>query len=206
MKKLFKKDVTLDKIWLTAKSNFVLGKDYIETETRDYIVFCPFNYSILSLFQELLKETVEDNHPEILSDCGYKMSHCVCNSLGAYVYWYDKLYQDGRLKTFFIKKNLDITKGYDEQPLMAEFTGWIDFEDPHFLHFAHLVNNELATGQYVRYEAEYAYSRYVNPKYKWYVDRMNSIASEAYKSLFEQYDKYIDSLEGTLHNIMDEYA
>ena len=122
MKKLFKKDVTLDKIWLTAKSNFVLGKDYIETETRDYIVFCPFNYSILSLFQELLKETVEDNHPEILSDCGYKMSHCVCNSLGAYVYWYEKLYQDGRLKTFFIKKNLDITKEYSEQPLMAEFT------------------------------------------------------------------------------------
>ena len=67
MKKFFKRGVCIEKIWLTTKSNFVLGKDYIETETKDYIVFCPFNYSMLNLFQELLEETVEDNYPELMN-------------------------------------------------------------------------------------------------------------------------------------------
>ena len=200
MRKLFRRNVTLEKVWKTTKSNFVYGKDYIETETKDYIVFCPFNYSMLSLFQEILRETSEDNFYH-----GFRMSHCVCNTLGAYYYWFDKLYQDGRLKTFFIKKNLDITKEYENQPLMSEFTGWIDFSDRHFLHFAHLVNNELATGEYVGYQAEFAYNRHVNSKYKWYVDRMNSIVTEVHDALFEQYDKYVNELEETLHNIMDNY-
>lgn len=188
----------VEKIWNKTKRNFVLGKDYIETETRGYIVFCPFNYAVLAMFREYLDDIER-------TKCRYRMSHCVCESVGAYIYWYKVLYQDGRLKTFFISKKLNIKNDYEEQPKLAEFTGWIDFSDRHFLHFAHLVDNKLATGEYHNFEGEYAYNRNVNSKYKKYVERMNELTSEVYDSLFEQYDKYIDKLEETLHNVIDDF-
>ena len=186
----------VEKIWKKTKRNFVLGKDYIETETRGYIVFCPFNYSILSLFDEFLRD---------YEGCRFSLSHCVAHSVGAYTYWFERLYQDGRLKTFFISKKLNLENNYNDKPKLAEFTGWIDFEDRHFLHFAHLVDNKLATGEYHNFEAEYAYNRHVEVKYKKYAERMNELTSEVYDALFEQYDKYIDKLEETLHNVIDDF-
>jgi len=185
----------IERLWNRVKSDFVLGKDYIETETDEYIVFCPFNQAVLAALQDAFFKC----------GCKYKMSHCVCWSQGAYAFWFERLYQDGRLKTFFISKNINLRKCCDEQPMMAEFTGWIDFSDRNFLHFAHLVGNELATGEYHNYEAEYAYNRHVDTKYKRYVERMNELTNDVYDALFEQYDKYIDKLEETLHNIIDDY-
>lgn len=186
----------VEKIWKKTKRNFVLGKDYIETETRGYIVFCPFNYTVLAVFDGYLRD---------FEGGRFQMSHCVANSLGAYIYWFERLYQDGRLKTFFISKKLNLENRFNEQPKLAEFTGWIDFEDRHFLHFAHLADNQLATGEYHNFEAEYAYNRNVEPRFKRYVERMNELTSEVYDALFEQYDKYIDRLEETLHNLIDDF-
>lgn len=182
----------IERLWNRVKSDFVLGKDYIETETDEYIVFCPFNQAVLAALQDAFFKC----------GCKYKMSHCVCWSQGAYAFWFERLYQDGRLKTFFISKNINLRKFSECQPMMAEFTGWIDFSDPHFLHFAHLVNNDLATGEYVDYMGKYAYDRHVTEKYKEYVDRMNEITAEVYNDLFEQYGQHIFELEETLHRVV----
>jgi len=185
----------ITKVWKKAKANFKIGKDYIESETEDYIVFCPFNYCLLSYFDDVLRKY----------GCYYHFSHCVCGSIGAFCYWYNGLYQDGRLKAFFIRKDIDLSLICTQQEnRLVEFTGWIDFSDRNFLHFAHDVKNDLITGEYHNYEYDFAYNRKVAPKRKKDADFVNKITSEVFDDLFAQYDVHINELEETLHNIIDE--
>lgn len=190
-----KKEITIEEIWEKVKRNFKIGKDYIESETEDYIVFCPFNYCILCYFDNILRS----------SGSYFYFSHCVCHDLNAFCYWYRGLYQDGRLKTFFIRKDIPLRLMSSEQKdKLIEFTGWIDFSDRNFLHFAHDVNNQLITGFYHKFEFEYAYSRKVTEGRKNDADKVNKLCSKVYDDLFAQYDAHINELEETLHNILDE--
>ena len=186
-------ELKVEEVWDITKRNFKIGKDYIETETDEYIVFCPFNYSILTYFYDVISHKG-----------GYfKLQHCVTRSLGAFCFWYNRLYVDGRLKTFFIRKDINLMLMASEQDKLAEFTGWIDFNDRNFLYFAHDVNNDLISGEYHNYEVEYAYSRKIVNKDL--ADKVNVIASQVHDDLFAQYDVHINELEETLHNIIDEF-
>lgn len=190
-----KKEITIEEIWEKVKRNFKIGKDYIESETEDYIVFCPFNYCILSYFDDIFR----------LSGSYFHFSHCVCHGFSAFCYWYRGLYQDGRLKAFFIRKDIPLRLMSSEQKdKLIEFTGWIDFSDRNFLHFAHDVNNQLITGFYHKFELDYAYSRKVTEGRKNDADKVNKLCSEVYDDLFAQYDVHINELEETLHNVLDE--
>lgn len=198
-----KKVRTIEEVWEYVKRNFKIGKDYIETETEDYIVFCPFNYSLLSFFDDAFRNFY----------CYFGFGHCVCESIRAFCYWYEMMYQDGMLKTFFIRKDINLGKingDYAmEKDFLVEFTGWISLSDRNFLHFAHLVNNEFVTGDFSfsskeTCNREHAMSRKVAKGYKEIVDKMNSMVNEVYDDLFAQYDAHVEELEETLHNILDE--
>lgn len=192
-----KLNITFEEIWEITKKNFKIGKDYIESETEDYIVFCPFNYTLLSYFHDVFRG----------KGCYFHFSHCLCQGLGPFVYWYNGLYQDGRLKAFFVRKDIDLSLMWSEQEdALVEFTGWIDFNDRNFLHFAHDVKNELITGEYRNYQADFAYNRKVARKRKKDADFVNKIASEVYDDLFVQYDIHINSLEETLFNIIGNFS
>lgn len=189
--------ITIEEIWEIVKKNFKIGKDYIESETEDYIVFCPFNYCLLSYFYDVLGG----------KGCHFDFSHCVCRGFRAFAYWYKGLYQDGRLKSFFIRKDIDLSLGYNEQKdKLVEFTGWIDFSDRNFLHFAHDIENELITGEYHNYEFDFAYNRKVAPKRRKDADFVNKLCSEVYDDLFAQYDAHINELEKTLFNIFEIFS
>ena len=55
-----RKKITMEMVWNKTKKNFVFGKDYIETETEDYSVFCPFNYSILSIILSKIEDKISE--------------------------------------------------------------------------------------------------------------------------------------------------
>lgn len=191
-----KQGTTITEIWEKSKKNFVYGKDYIETETDEYLVICPFNYSLLSLMYDTFR----------FFQCDFHFTHCVCESLGAFLYWYRGLYRDGRVKTFFIKKDINLEESaWNQDDELAEFTGWVDFSDRNFLHFAHDIRNRLLTGEYHNYEYDYAYNRTVTKGCKKLANKVNLITSQVYDEIFRQYDKYIDDLEETLHNLFDDY-
>ena len=193
MNKVEKVYPTIEEVWEYVKRNFRKGKDYIETETDEYIVFCPFNYCVLSFFDDAFRHF----------DTPFYFQHCVAQSFGAFGFWYSMIYRDGMLKTFFIRKDINLGKncGYYKEngDFLVEFTGWIDFNDRHFLHFAHLVNNDFVTGC-----LQDALSRVVRKDKKDLVDKMNYITSEVYDDLFAQYDAHISELEETLHNILNK--
>jgi hypothetical protein len=190
------KVITIEEIWSKTKKNFTYGKDYIESETEEYVVICPFNYYVLSCMEDFLR-----NYGK------FHFQHCVCQSVGAFLYWYKGLYQDGRIKTFFIRKDIDISKPIYENALspLDEFTGWIDFNDRNFLHFTHDCYNRLLTGEYHNYQFDYAYNRTVTKGCKRNVNKVNTITAQVYDDIFRQYDEHINELEETLHNIIDEY-
>lgn len=199
---------TIEEIWEYTKRNFKIGKDYIETETEDYIVFCPFNYNLLSYFSDVL-----NNIKEIFNYDGwvfFDIQHCVTR-LDAFIHWYRELYQDGRIKTFFLRKDIDISMAASEYALptknggdcLIEFTGWIDFNDRNFLYFAHLVDNSIATGEYINFTKEGALSRKVTKGKKRIVEKICKITSEVYDNLFAQYDVHINELEETLFNTIE---
>lgn len=189
-----KRNITIEEVWKKAKANFRIGKDYIESETDDYIVFSVFNYALLSYFNDELRD----------NGSYFRFTHCVCDSLSAFRYWYNGIYQRGRLKTFFIRRDIDLNLMVSEydNPLV-EFTGWIDFSDRNFLHFAHDVRNRLITGEYVNYKYIEAYSRKVAPKRKEDADFVNMKVSEVYVDLFIQYNAHVNELERTLYNIIE---
>ena len=187
--------VTFEKVWDKAKRNFSLGKDYLESETDEYIVFSPFNSALLLYLHEVLRGY----------NCLFNFTHCVCHSLDAFIYWYGGLYQYGRLKTFFIRKDIDLNLGaHWQKDQLVEFTGWIDSDDRNFLHFAHDVDNNLITGEYFHYEFKYAYNRKVTSRRKNDADFVNMLVSEVYDNLFAQYYANFNNLEKTLHNIIYE--
>ena len=197
-----KETAIIEEVWEYTKRNFKVGKDYIETETEDYIVFCPFNYCVLSFFDNALR----------LFKSRFCFQHCVCQSFGAFCYWYEMMYRDGMLKTFFIRKNLDLSKSAleyrEDKDFLAEFTGWISFSERNFLYFAHPIDNNFITGDYGFYpphnDREHAMSRKVAKSCKYLVDKMGSIVNEVYDDLFAQYDVHIEELEETLHNILEK--
>jgi hypothetical protein len=203
MNKVEKVYPTIEKVWEYVKRNFRKGKDYIETETDEYIVFCPFNYLVLSFFDDAFRHF----------DTSFYFQHCVAQQFGAFGFWYNMIYRDGMLKTFFIRKDTNLGKNnWDyamEKDFLVEFTGWISLSDRNFLHFAHLVNNEFVTGDFSfsskeTCNREHAMSRKVAKGYKEIVDKMNSMVNEVYDDLFAQYDVHVEELEETLHNILDE--
>lgn len=148
----------------------------------------------ISYFEEELK---------MVDGCYYSFSHCVCHTLSAFCYWYKGIYKRGRLKTFFIRKNIDLSlMAFEHEDVLAEFTGWIDFSDRNFLYFAHDVNNKLISGEYVDYNPIDAYSRKVAPKRREDADFVNMMVSEVYDDLFVQYNANINELEKTLYNII----
>jgi hypothetical protein len=198
-----KEAATIEEVWEYTKRNFKIGKDYIETETEDYIVFCPFNYCVLSFFDDALMRF----------GSFFRFQHCVCNSFSAFCYWYEKMYQDGMLKTFFIRKNLDLAKCAleyrEDKDLLAEFTGWISFSERNFLYFAHPIDNNFITGEfsfdgYDKRDREHVMARTVAKGSRKLVDKMNSMVNEVYDDLFAQYDVHINELEKTLYNILEK--
>ena len=76
------KTATIKEVWEYTKRNFKVGKDYIETETEDYIVFCPFNYCVLSFFDDALR----------LFKSSFCFQHCVCQSFGAFFFFFLMMY------------------------------------------------------------------------------------------------------------------
>lgn len=198
-----KEKVTIEEVWEYTKRNFKIGKDYIESETEDYIVFCPFNYCVLSFFDAALK----------IYRCNFFLSHCVAKIFEAFRMWYNDLYSDGMLKAFFYKKDMDLNLCDFERRNGAcnpldEFTGWIDFNDRNFLYFAHDINNHVISGFYDygsgKKTKEKALSRIVDSKRREEMDFINHKVNEVYDDLFAQYDVHINELEETLFNQLEK--
>ena len=198
-----KEKVTIEEVWEYTKRNFKIGKDYIETETEDYIVFCPFNYCVLSFFDDALR----------MYRCHFFLSHCVARIFEAFRMWYTNLYEDGMLKAFFFKKDMDLNlSDYKRRngacSSIDEFTRWIRFSDRNFLYFAHDINNHVISGSYVWSDdartKEGALSRVVDSKRREKMDFINSMVNKVYDDLFAQYDVHVEELEETLHNILEK--
>jgi hypothetical protein len=185
--------------WDKAKKKYEYGKQYIDMETRQYIVICPFIPNILrDLNDELERENAK-----------FHMCHCVCYSFAAFSMWYRLLYKDGRVKTFFIRKDINLDVEYHDQPLTAEFTGWVDYSNKNFLYFTHLVNNHAATGYYGN-GSEFACEKCacsdkIDNTCKNEVEEVNNALYSIFDDLFSVYDKYVDELEDTLHEFLDKY-
>lgn len=188
---------TFKDAWETTKKKYEYGKQYIDLETDQYIVICPF---IPHILRELNDELERD-------DSKFHMCHCLCYSFEAFSMWYRVLYKDGRVKTFFIRKDINLGVDYHKQPLTAEFTGWVDFSNKDFLYFTHLVNNHAATGYYGdgnEFACEKcACSDRIDESCKCEVDEVNHAVHEIFDELFNLYDLYADKLEDTLHNFLD---
>ena len=190
---------TIKEVWDKTKNKYEYGKQYIDMETDQYIVICPFIPNILSdLNDELEHERAK-----------FHMCHCLCHSFAAFSMWYRLLYKDGRVKTFFIRKDINLDVEYRKQPLTAEFTGWVDFTNNGFLYFTHLVNNHAATGYYGNGDEfaceKCACSDKIDNTCKDEVEEVNNVLHGIFDDLFKLYDRYVDNLEDTLHEFLDKY-
>jgi hypothetical protein len=189
---------TIKESWESTKPKFKFGEDYIDIENADYIVICPFRPQVL----EELNNTLWNN------GANFKLAHCLCHSWGAFAMWYKTLYSDGRAKVFFIRKDINLSINYHSQPLTAEFTGWVDFNDKSHLKFTHLVNNHVASGYYgdgAEFACEKcAFSDRVDDSCKDEVEEVNHALESIFDDLFDLYDLYVDKLEDTLHAFLDE--
>lgn len=188
---------TIKETWDNTKKKYEYGKHYIDLETDQYIVICPFiPYILVELNDELEK-----------NEAKFHMCHCLCYSYAAFSMWYRTLYKDGRVKAFFIRKDINLGVDYHKQPLTAEFTGWVDFSNKDFLYFTHLVNNHAATGYYGVYDEfaceKCACSDVVDDTCKDEVEEVNRVLHDVFDELFNIYDLYVEKLENTLHLFLD---
>ena len=189
---------TVENCWEEAKKEFKFGEQYIDIETNEYIVICPFNPNVL--FE--LNDTMYKN------GASFEFSHCLCHSYGAFEMWYKILYKDGRVKAFFIRKDINLDIDYHNQPLTAEFTGWVDFNDRNHLKFAHLVNNHVVSGYYGDGNKfaceECAFSNKIDDSCRNEVEEVNHILESVFDGLLDLYDHYVETLESSLHNFLED--
>ena len=178
----------IDKIWRDViKGKYKFGKDYISMETNEYWVVAPFNENIMI---ELNDKLWLEN-----KGVGLNFRHCVCHDTLAFAMWYKILYREGRLKVFFIKKNIDI---YSElNGLLDEFTCWIDRNDK-LPHFTHDIKNELVNGTYKKGLNESVYDPNCVEGRERDLEFVNALTSKVIDRLFTLYDEYKDVLESTL--------
>lgn len=188
---------TVENCWEEAKKDFKFGKQYIDIETNEYIVICPFNPNVLFELSDIMWKY----------GAAFKFSHCLCYSSEAFEMWYKTLYKDGRVKAFFIRKDINLDINYHNQPLTAEFTGWVDFNDRNHLKFAHLVNNHVISGYYGDGDKfaceECAFSDKIDDTCKNEVEEVNHILENVFDELFNLYDHFVDTLEDNLHNFFE---
>ena len=188
---------TVENCWEETKKKFKFGKQYIDIETNEYIVICPFSPSVL----------YELNNTMYKNGASFKFSHCLCYSYGAFKMWYKTLYKDGRVKAFFIRKDINLDINYHNQPLTAEFTGWVDFNDRNHLKFAHLVNNHVVSGYYGDGDKfaceECAFSDKIDDSCRNEVEEVNHVLESVFDELFNLYDHFVDTLEDNLHNFFE---
>lgn len=190
---------TIEEYWQKVKKDFKFGEQYIEVETNQYIVICPFVPEVI----------IRLNHTMYQNGSNFRFSHCLCFSDRAFEMWYKILYRDGRVKAFFIRKDIDLNVDYHEQPLTAEFTGWVDFTDRSHLKFAHLVNNHVVSGYYGEGDKfaceECAFSDRIDHTCENEVEEVNHVLHSIFDDLFSLYDEYVDNLENTLHEFLDKH-
>ena len=189
---------TVENCWEEAKKDFKFGEQYIDIETNEYIVICPFNPNVLFELSDIMWK----------NGAAFKFSHCLCHSVGAFEMWYRILYKDGRVKAFFIRKDINLDINYHNQPLTAEFTGWVDFNDRNHLKFIHLVNNHVVSGYYGDGDKfaceECAFSDKIDETCKNEVEEVNHILESVFDELLSLYDHFVETLEDNLHNFFEE--
>lgn len=189
---------TIEEYWQKVKKDFKFGEQYIDIETNQYIVICPFVPEVVIRLNYAIRQN--GSH--------FRFSHCLCNSCGAFAMWYKILYRDGRVKAFFIRKDIDLNVSYHEQPLTAEFTGWVDFTDRNHLKFAHLVNNHVVSGYYGEGDKfaceECAFSDRIDNSCEAEVSEINHALENVFDGLFDLYDHYVETLESSLHNFLED--
>ena len=195
----FNGDESFCDVWNRVKKDFKFGSDFIELDSKGYIIICPFHPDVMINLNLALRQNFI-----------FRFTHCVCCGYEAFNMWYKALYTDGRLKTFFIKKDIDLNTPYNEQPYENEFTGWIDYGENDFLHFAHITNNHLVTGEYgspSTWESladfNLVYSHRIDDSCKKYVSKMNKLVADIFDDLFRIYDMYVEELEDNLHTCFD---
>ena len=189
---------TIEEYWQKVKKDFKFGEQYIDIETNQYIVICPFVPEVI----------IRLNNTMYYNGSNFRLSHCLCYSRGAFAMWYKILYRDGRVKAFFIRKDIDLNVDYHNQPLTAEFTGWVDFNDRNHLKFAHLVNNHVISGYYGDGDKfaceECAFSDKIDGTCKNEVEEVNHVLESVFDELFNLYDHFVDTLEDNLHNFFEK--
>jgi hypothetical protein len=188
---------TIEEYWQKVKKDFKFGEQYIDIETNQYIVICPFVPEVVMRLNYAMRQN--GSH--------FKFSHCLCYSFCAFEMWYKTLYKDGRVKAFFIRKDINLDISYHNQPLTAEFTGWVDFNDRNHLKFTHLVNNHVVSGYYGDGDKfaceECAFSDKIDDTCKNEVEEVNHILESVFDELFNLYDQFVDTLENNLHNFFE---
>ena len=189
---------TVENCWEETKKDFKFGEQYIDIETNEYIVICPFVPEVI----------IRLNNTMYQNGSNFMLSHCLCYGRGAFAMWYKILYRDGRVKAFFIRKNIDLNVNYHEQPLTAEFTGWVDFNDRNHLKFTHLVNNHVVSGYYGEGNKfaceECAFSNRIDNSCKNEVEEVNHVLESVFDELLNLYDHYVETLESSLHNFLED--
>lgn len=187
-------NVTIKEIWESVKSDYIFGKDYISLETDDYIIISPFSPYVISDFNASLAK----------NKSLFFFKHCICYS-NCFKFWFRGLYRDGRIKTLFIRKDIDL---YNKNAwsLTSEFTGWVDISDKHFLSFAHLLNNRVASGIYEWNDKliENVLSHYVPNEYENEFAEICDVLEGIFDELVQLYDTYVDELEENLFNFLEE--
>lgn len=194
---------TIEECWQKVKKDFKFGEQYIDIETNQYIVICPFVPEVMNCL----------NYTMYKNGSNFRLSHCLCDlfpraARAAFAMWYKILYRDGRVKAFFIRKDIDLNVNYHEQPLTVEFTGWVDFNDRSRLKFAHLVNNHVVSGYYGDGDKfaceECAFSDKIDDTCKNEVEEVNHVLESVFDELLSLYDHFVETLEDNLHNFFEE--